>query len=459
MQQESPMATAKPSFPSSFWTANGTELFERAAYYAMASFVVIYLGQLGFGNYWPSTLNSVLWFLVYFLPILSGTLADQYGFKKSLLIAFVLLAVAYFFMGYPVWFGGAQLMVEGPAEVTAGWRTALPIGAAVVMIGIGGSIVKPCIAGTVQKTAGARKTLGFAIFYMIINMGSLLGRGLAFFFRRRFDLTAIFGVSMLMAAAAFLVVLLVYKDPDVEMGNTEKKPSRSLGEIFAGIFKVLGNGRFAMFLVVSSGFYFIYNQVYNLLPLYVKRTVELTPAMDIYTMANPFVIVTCQLLITMAFGKLPPIKSIVVGTVIIGFAMLLNIAPIYLSGGVTLRVWDLLPLGSLFIVLTVALIAFGELFASARLYEYIGSLAPKGQEGLFLGYANIPMAVGALVGGPAGAFLFNAVMCRGAQKLPNGLLKLDPHAATLGWIILTIIGLGSAASMYAYNAWLKRQAA
>ena len=453
----SPTEEAQPAFPSSFWTANGTELFERAAYYGMASFVVIYLGQLGFGAYWPSMLNSILWFLVYFLPILSGSLADQYGFRKSLLVAFALLAVAYFFMGFPVWFGGARLLEAGPSEVSVGWRTVVPIVGALVLIGIGASIVKPCIGGTVQKTAGSRKTLGFGIFYMVINIGSVLGRILSFTFRRHFNLTAIFGVSMLMASVAFLVVLLVFKDPDVEMG-AQKKASRSLGDIFAGMFTVLRSGRFAMFLVVSSGFYFIYNQVYNLLPLYVKRTVELKPAMDLYTMANPVVIVLFQLLITWTFGKLPPIKSIVVGTTIIGFAMLINIAPLYMGGGVGLRVWDLLPLGSLFIVLTVALIAFGELFASARLYEYIGSLAPKGQEGLFLGYAQIPMAIGSLVGGPAGAYVFNDIMCRGAVKLPGGLLKLDPHSATLGWCLLTGIGLASAASMFAYNAWLKRQA-
>ena len=96
-------------FPTSFWTANVTELFERAAYYSMASFVVIYLGQLGFGAYWPSTLNSTLWFLVFFLPILSGTIADQIGFRRSLLIAFVLLAAGYCLMGYPVWLGGSVL--------------------------------------------------------------------------------------------------------------------------------------------------------------------------------------------------------------------------------------------------------------------------------------------------------------------------------------------------------------
>ena len=77
-------------YSRTFWTANLMELFERAAYYSMASFVVIYLGQLGLGDYWPSTLNGLLWTLIYFLPILSGTIADQVGFRRALLLACVL---------------------------------------------------------------------------------------------------------------------------------------------------------------------------------------------------------------------------------------------------------------------------------------------------------------------------------------------------------------------------------
>lgn len=453
---------AKPRFPSSFWSANITELFERAAYYAMASFVVIYLGQLGFGDYWPSFINSsVLWFLVYFLPLLSGTIADQIGFKRALLIAFVLVGAGYFLMGYPVWFGGATLSQTIASEVTVGMSVVVPIAAAVLLIGIGGSFVKPCIAGTVQKTAGARKTLGFAIFYMIINIGSLVGRFISYKVRKTpgFDLSIIFAVSLVAALVAFFVVLFLYKDPDAEMGITEKKPSKSIGEILLGMVKVLKNGRFVMFLVVSSGFYFIYNQVYNLLPLYTKKTVELSPAMDIYTAANPFVIVTCQLLITKAFGKLPPIKSIFIGIGIIGASMLINIVPLYMAGGVTAMVGNLLPMGSLFIMLTVAMIAFGELFNSSRLYEYIGSLSPKGQEGLFQGYANLPMAIGSIIGGPAGAWLFNAVMCKGATKLDSGLLQLDPNQATLGWVILAVFGFASAFSMFLYNRWIQKQTA
>lgn len=453
-----PLKTDLPKpepFPSSFWSANVIELFERAAYYSMASFVVIYLGRLGLGDYWPSTLNGILWFLVYFLPILSGTIADQIGFRRALMLACVLLVCGYFLMGYPVWFGGNVLAAQVAKEVSAGSSVVVPVVAALVFIGIGGSFVKPCIAGTVQRTHMGRATLAFAIFYMVINIGSIVGRISGWFVRTKLQqLEAIFAVAMAAAAAAFLAVLLSYKDP--AGGQDPSKPRKTIPEIFLGIFKVLGNGRFVLFLVVSSGFYFIYNQVYNVLPLYVKKTVELSPAMDLYTMANPIVIVSFQLLITRAFGKLPPIKSIIVGTVIIGLSMLINLVPLHMAGGVTRQA--LLPMGSLFIVLTVALIAFGELFASSRLYEYIGSLSPKGQEGLFLGYANLPMALGSLVGGPVGAWLFNTVMCAGAEKLPNGLLRLDPAAASTGWALLGAFGLLSAFALWLYNRWLQKQA-
>lgn len=447
-------------FPSTFWMANVTELFERGAFYAMASFVVLYLGQLGLGDYWPSTLNgTVLWTLVYFLPILSGTIADQVGFKKSLLVAFVLLAAGYFLMGFPVWFGGATLAKTVESEVTAGANIVIPVVIAIVLIGLGGSVVKPCISGTVQKTSGVRATLAFAIFYMVINIGSLCGRGVSYVVRKQYDLSYIFAVSAAFAVVAFFVVWLLYKDPDRLNPDAPRKPRKPVGQILKEMVLVLRNLRFALFLVVSSGFFFIYNQVYNVLPLYLKKVVELDPPVDLITMANPFTIVFFQLLITKLFGKWKPINSIVVGTVIIGLAMVINLVPIYYLGIRNMSPGTLLPLGSIFITLTVALIAFGELFTSARTYEYIGALAPKGQEGLFLGYANLPMAIGSFFGGPVGALIFNEVICRGAVKRPDGLLDPDPFWNTFGWLMLMGIGFVSAFSMWLYNRWLRKQQA
>ncbi len=454
----------KEKFPRSFWTANLTELFERGAFYAMASFVVLYLGQLGLGEYWPSTLNGFLWTFVYFLPILSGTIADHVGFKRALLVAFVLLACGYFLMGYPVWFGGQILSKTVGEEVTAGLGVIIPALAAMLLIGLGGSVIKPCISGTVQKTAGTRATLGFGIFYMVINIGSLFGRGVSYITRKQFDLSYIFAVSVACSIVAFLVVLFLYKDPEKELGyikdTAEKKPRKSMGRILADMFLVLKNPRFSVFLLVASGFWFVYSQVYNVLPLYLKKVVELDPAVDIITMANPFVIVFFQLLIIKLFGKMRPINSMIVGGIIIGLSMVINLVPIFISGGIRqMSFGDFLPLGSAFITMTVALIAFGELFAAARQFEYIGALAPKGREGLFLGYANLPMAIGALVGGPVGAFIFNEIMCHHATKLENGLFSLHPLWNSLGWIALMSIGLVSAFCMWLFNRWLKKHPA
>jgi len=451
--------TEKTNFHPSFWTANLTELFERGAYYAMASFVVLYLGQLGLGDYWPSNLNGILWALVYFLPILSGTIADQIGFKKALLISFVFLAAGYFIMGYPVWFGGQLLSQTVESNMTAGAGVLLPVLLAIIFIGIGASIVKPCISGTVQKTAGAKVTLGFGIFYMVINIGSLIGRGVSYVMRKQFDLSYIFAVAVVFSIIAFFTVLFFYRDTEDDSGisNAVEKTKKSVLKILADMILVLKNLRFALFLLVSSGFFFIYSQVYNVLPLYLKKAVELDPAVDLITMANPFVIVFFQLLITKKFGRMKPVNSIIVGIIIISISMAINLIPIFMSGGIReLSFIDVIPMGTLFIILTVGLIAFGELFTSARTFEYIGALSPKGQEGLFLGYANLPIAIGSLVGGPAGAFIFNEIMMNKAIPLDSGLYELDPLWNSIGWIILMNIGFVSALSMWIYNRWLQK---
>ncbi len=449
-------------FPPVFWYANVTELFERAAYYSMASFVVIYLGQLGLGTYWPAMLNTLLWFLIYFLPILSGTMADQIGFRRALLGAFVLLAAGYLLLGCPVWLGGAELAPTIERQVTAGANVVLPAVLGILLIGFGGSVVKPCILGTTQKTAGARATLAFAIFYVVVNVGSLFGRGVAFYVRTRpgAALSAIFAVAASMAVLAFFVVAALYRGPETSPGSTPSgKPKRTVAEILVGMVTVIFNLRFFLFLLVSCGFFFLYNQVYVALPLYLKTVVESRPAMDIYTMANPLVIVCFQLLVTRLFGKMRPIRSMIVGTVIIGAAMALNMVPIFTGSDLRLPWAGLIPVGSLIIVASIALGAFAELFTSARMYEYVGAMAPKGQEGLFLGYANLPLAFGSLAGGPVGALIFNEVMARGATRRPDGLLELVPSHNALGWVIFMAIGLVSALSMWLFNTWLEKQEA
>ena len=61
-----------------------------------------------------------------------------------------------------------------------------------------------------------------------------------------------------------------------------------------------------------------------------------------------------------------------------------------------------------------------------------------------MGYANLPMALGSLIGGPVGAYIFNDIMVKQDNRV-------------LGWIILAVIGALSALGTWAYAVWLERQ--
>jgi len=444
-------AAGRPKFPATFWTANTVEIFERAAYYAMASFMVIYLKEtLGMTPAMATFLNgTILWGSIYFLPILSGTLADKYGYKRSLSAAFVMIVLGYFVVGnvqrfWPGLAGGAP---GAPLDFT------LPVLVGILLIGIGGSVVKPCIAGTVQKTAGLRATLAFGIFYMVINIGSISGRAVSYFVRTKLGIPAIFQYpSTIFAAVGLLIVFFIYKEPEfVSDGikDGQKVQKRTLGQALGGIFVVLGNIKFFFLIIVLGLFWFLYIQLYNLMPLFI-RYVDPNAPMDLYTMANPIMIVSFQLLITRLVKRWAPLKSILFGAMVVTAGMLINVLPPLLFGDIK-RVVNLgvgVPIAGIFMIVSIASMAVGEMMASPRIYEYIGAIAPKGQEGLYLGYQSLPIALASMIGGPIGGRLFETYI--------NTPLKEGRAVDTVPmWLIIAGIGVVSIAGLAVYDRLIR----
>ena len=69
------------------------ELFERLAYYGQQIVFMIYLrNRLGFSEAEAGSLSGIFGGLIYLLPILAGTLADKWGFRRAFSIAFSILA-------------------------------------------------------------------------------------------------------------------------------------------------------------------------------------------------------------------------------------------------------------------------------------------------------------------------------------------------------------------------------
>jgi POT family proton-dependent oligopeptide transporter len=444
----------KQKFPATFWTANTIEIFERAAYYAMASFMVIYLKEtLGMTPSFATFLNgSLLWGIIYFLPILSGTLADKYGYKRTLSIAFVMIALGYAVMG------NLQAFWPGLAGAAPGEAVdyTIPAIVGICLIGIGGSVVKPCIAGTVQKTAGLRATLAFGIFYMVINIGSITGRSVSYFIRTELGIPAIFRYpSTIFALLGLLVVLFIYKEPQFvsdgrKDGQEVKK--RTLGQAVLGIFTVLGNLKFVFFILVVGLFWFLYIQLYNLMPLYL-RYVDPNAPVELYTLANPVMIVAFQLLVTRLAKRWTPVKSIMLGALVVTIGMFFNALPALIGADPMRRVGILgltLPVAGIFMLVSIASMAVGEMTASPRIYEYIGAIAPKGQEGLYLGYQSLPIALASIIGGPLGGNLFETYINTPVKE------GRPPDMLTM-WLIIVAIGVASIVGLFVYDRLIVRK--
>jgi dipeptide/tripeptide permease len=189
-------------FEPAFWVANITELFERVAYYGQYAVLAIFLHEsLHLSTEQTGTLMGVFGFAVWFLPILGGSLADRFGFRKSLALAYLTLAIGYFLMG----------------SLTAGWmaplRQALPLFWVVLLVlmvpALGPSVVKPVVAGTTARASSESvRSIGYSIYYTLVNIGGMLGPGVAFLVRRSLGIENVFRVSALFVFLMFFATLI-----------------------------------------------------------------------------------------------------------------------------------------------------------------------------------------------------------------------------------------------------------
>jgi proton-dependent oligopeptide transporter, POT family len=363
----------REGFQPSFWVANFTELFERLAYYGPQAVLAIYLTErLHLTPEQATWLIGYYGFVVWFMPIIGGALADRFGFRRTLAGAFFFLAVGNYVLG------------SLSAPWMAGVREALPLFALMHILmlipAMGPAVVKPVVVGTTARASKENvRTVGYAIYYTVVNIGAAIGPIAASLVRTTVGVENVFRISGLVTLAMAVVTLLFYKEP-VLAG--EHKVA-SLAETFGNLVRVLRNGRFVLFLVIFSGFWVVFWQQYLSLPIYIRTYVD--PNANIDRMLS--VEATTVILTTFAMGyltrKVPAFLAIIAGVLISSLS------------------WVVLTFGSAtpFLVGALILLALGEVTQAPRYYEYIASLAPDGQQGLFMGYAFLPIGIGYLIGG------------------------------------------------------------
>jgi POT family proton-dependent oligopeptide transporter len=399
-------------FQPAFWVANATELFERLSYYGQQAVLAIFLHeQLKFTVEETGRLQGFFGFVVWFLPILGGTLADRFGFRRSLSTAYLILSIGYFLLG----------------SLSTGWmaplREAFPlywlVFAILMVPAIGPSIVKPVVAGTTARASNdSVRSLGYSIYYTLVNIGGFLGPVMAFFVRRSLGIENVFRMAALSVFIMFFATLLFYREP----ARTPGEQVATIGTALRNVGKVLRNVRFVTFLLIFSGFYIVFWQEFIALPLYIRGYVDPTADVDLLTSVEALTVITLQVLVSYLTRRVPAFTAMIAGILIAALSWVL------------LAVHPSVPMA----VASLVVLGIGEITQAPRYYEYISRLAPRGQEGLFMGYAFLPIAIGFFIAGPLGGWLLHYF----------GEVR---HAPEQLWLVVAGIGLLTTLLMYTYH--------
>ena len=404
----------RTGFEPAFWVANFTEIFERVAYYGTTAVLAIYLNeQLHFSRELTGWLVGTFGLVVWFLPILGGTLADRFGFRRALMFAYLVMTVGYYLLG----------------SLAAPWMESLRhalgdkwLVLAILMIpALGPGVVKPCVAGTTARASNENvRSLGYSIYYTLVNIGGALGPIVAWLVRKQlgWGIESVFRVSALWVFLMFWTTLFFYREP----GRSGEVKVASVWTALSNMFVILANLRFVTFLVISSGFYIVFWQQYISAPLFIRGYVNAKADVDLLLSVDPIVVICFQILAAYLTRKMPAVRAMALGFVITGLSWIL------------LAIHPTVPM----LVATLVGVAIGEITQASRYYEYVSRLAPPGQQGLYMGYAFLPIGIGYFVAGALGGYLlhhFGEVLHKPQQM----------------WWVIAAIGVATAGLTWLYD--------
>jgi dipeptide/tripeptide permease len=406
----------RSGFHPIFWVANGMELFERLAYYGQQIVFMIYLrNKLGLTETEAGQLSGIFGGLIWLFPILAGTLADKWGFRRAFNIAFSILALGYFLIG--------SLGMHAFSGVYANFDLYWTLMIFLVLTAFGGSFIKPSVLGTVAAASKEEvKSLGFAIYYWLVNIGAMLGPTIAYFVRDNLGNEFVYMVSAISCLAMLIVNLVLYK----EIKNDKADVVESLGKKITNLFVVMADVKFMIFLLIYSLYWIIFWQEFIIVPYYVTDYISAKAPYEILqSWAGAGAIILFQIPLNRLTKNIPTRKAIV-----LGFA-------------ISSLIWLIIGLYPSIPTIAAGIVAFaiGEMIQAPRYYEYISEIAPPGQQGLFQGFAFLPIAIARFVGDPLGGWLYQTSKASGKPELV--------------WFALIGIGALGTLLMFLYDKFVK----
>jgi dipeptide/tripeptide permease len=417
-------------FPRAFWTANTVELFERSAYYSVFIAITLYLSRVvGYNDINAAWIGGIFSAGLYFLPPFTGAFADKIGFRKAVILAFSLLTLGYFSLG---------ALPYKPIVLPS-----------LVVLMFGGSFIKSIISGTIAKTTTKEtRARGFSIFYGIVNVGSFLGKTFAYPLRIEWGVKSINYYASAMTLIALIIVILMYKNVDHE------GEGKSFKEVWQGLLRVVTNMRLLLLIFIVTGFWIIQQQLYATMPKYVLRIVGEHASPEWIANVNPFVIMTMVVFITSLMKKVKAVTSMSVGMFLMPVSAILMASSPWLEkiSGNNVSILGIGFASPVTVMMIAGIIVMGiaECFISPRYLEYFSLQAPKGEEGLYLGFSQLQVFFSSILGFGISGYLLTAYAPDPKGLPPEQLLHAYDHAHYI-WYYFAAIGLTAAFALLIYR--------
>lgn len=442
-------------FSKPFWVANFVELLERLAYYAVFIVITLYLSNVwGFSDIEAGYIAGAFSAMLYLLPIFAGAISDKIGFRSAIILAFALLTVGYAGLGIlPTMLESAGLVnyemtttYTGLNESYLRWSIIAPM----ILVVIGGSFIKSVISGTVaRETTTETRARGYSIFYMMVNIGAFTGKTVVDPLRRSLGDQGLVYLNFFSAAMTLLALIAVYFF--YKSVKTEGK-GKSFAELGRGLVKVLSNGRLLLLILIVSGFWMIQSQMYATMPKFVIRLIGEGASPGWYANVNPLVVFLCVNFVTSFMKKRSAISSMMIGMCIIPLSALVMSLGTQVGGE---NILGLHPVAFMMVV-GIAMQALAECFISPRFLEYFSLQAPKGEEGLYLGFSHLHSFFSFLFAFGLSGFLLDKY-CPDPRLFTNesGVLDSVAYAAATQnahniWYVFVGIGAISAIALFFY---------
>ncbi len=412
-------------FSSQFWLVIMFEFFERGSYYGMMSILSVYFtDQLFFSKESVGVIKSTIQPLLYILPIVAGAIGDRFGYKKTLIFAFSFLGLGYF--------------------LTSQTRDYVLVFASLIIMGIGAGAFKPMISGTIARiTDEKNSTLGFGIYYWSINFGAFLfPLILVPYLKNNFGWHSVMIASAVFTAGMIIPTLLFYKEPP------RPQSTKNLFEVFKVMILVLKDLKFVSLIVIYSGFWILYFQMFDSVLWYVKDYVDATELdqfvnsiflaiginlnwkfdVEHVTVINAGTIILLQMVISNLVKNKKALPTMITGILIgtIGMAIL----------AISTDIWVF--------VIGITMFSIGEMTAHPKFISYVGLIAPEDKKATYLGYAFLYGVLGSLIGGVLGANLY-------VHFVDN--LK-DPQTL---WIVFSLIGVATIIGLLIYGKFIAKE--